>query len=331
MRIEPGEIETALTGHPGVAEAVVVACDGDPGAGPGARRLVGYVVPVGSGALDDVDLTAGLSVAELRGHLVARLPDYMVPAAFVLLDRVPLNANGKLDRSALPEPEPAAPGGYRAPGSPEEEILAVVFAEVLGLDRVGVDDDFFAAGGESIRSIQVAVQARAAGIGIDPRQVFEHRTVARLAAATTASDRGGALPELEGGPAGWMPLTPVAHYVRGLGGDFASYAQSMVLTLPEDIDESGLTACVTALLERHAVLRSRVVEDPEPGLVTGEPLRVEGLIRQVEWSGDTDGEGWQRLLAAECDAAAGRLGPSVGVMGQFVWVRPVVGVGRLVV
>ncbi|MFK0150201.1 amino acid adenylation domain-containing protein, partial [Streptomyces griseus] len=320
--VDPAEVESVLLDSPGVARVAVMTRDAHAGGG----RLIAYVAPEETGGTDDVDLTAGLSVAELRAFTAGRLPQAMVPAAFVVLDQLPVTASGAVDYAALPAPDDAA-RVYRAPGSPEEEILAVVFAEVLGLDRVGVDDDFFAAGGESIRSIQVAVQARAAGIGIDPRQVFEHRTVARLAAAATASDRGGALPELEGGPAGWMPLTPVAHYVRSLGGDFASYAQSMVLTLPEDIDESGLTACVTALLERHAVLRSRLVEDPEPGLVTGEPLCVEGLIRQVEWSGDTDGEGWQRLLAAECDAAAGRLGPSVGVMGQFVWVRPVVGVG----
>ncbi|MFK0150426.1 amino acid adenylation domain-containing protein, partial [Streptomyces griseus] len=327
VRIEPGEIETALTGHPGVAEALVVACDGDPGASPGARRLVGYVVPVGTGALDDVDLTAGLSVAELRGHLVARLPDYMVPAAFVVLDRVPLNANGKLDRSALPEPEPAAPGGYRAPGSPEEEILAVVFAEVLGLDRVGVDDDFFAVGGDSIRSIQVVARSRGRGLLLTPRQVFERRTVAALApVARPTRTAAPVLAELPGGDEGWMPLLPMAHYLLHLGGDHDRYAMSLVLELPADITESGLLTTLTALVERHAVLRSRLTMTPEPGLVAGPASSVDvaSWLRVVEAAAP---EARDEQLAAECDAAAGRLGPSVGVMGQFVWVRPVVGVG----
>ncbi|KUF16683.1 hypothetical protein AT728_22325, partial [Streptomyces silvensis] len=118
----------------------------------GSTQLVGYVVPVGAAeaeADDSVDLTAGVSAKELRRFAGDRLPEFMVPAVFVLLDRLPLAPNGKLDRAALPEPEFTG-GAYRAPRTPAERVLAGVYAEVLGLDRVGVDDDFFAVGGDSI-------------------------------------------------------------------------------------------------------------------------------------------------------------------------------------
>ncbi|WP_280863756.1 non-ribosomal peptide synthetase [Streptomyces sp. SAI-144] len=313
---EPAEVETALLAYPGVTQAVVLPSEG----ARGERRLVAYVVAASGATGDtDVDLTAGVSVAELRAFAARRLPEPMVPAALVVLDRLPMTDAGELDRAALPAPDTTSET-YRAPESAVEEILATIYAEVLGLDRVGVDDDFFAAGGESIRSIQVAVQARAAGIGIDPRQVFEHRTVARLAAAAdTTGERGTALAELDGGAAGWMPLSPIARYVLQLGGDCAAFAQSMVLTLPPDVDEAGLTATVTAVLDHHAVLRSRLVQGPEPGLVAGEPLRTDGLIRRAAWAGDTDGEDWRRLLDEEARAAAAELDPAAGVMARMVW------------
>ncbi|MFE2972162.1 amino acid adenylation domain-containing protein, partial [Streptomyces sp. NPDC059340] len=327
LLIEPAEVEAALVSYPGVARAVVLTRDDH----ADGRQLVAYVDAARAAGDADVDLTAGISVADLRAFVARRLPEPMVPAAIVVLDRLPVTPAGEVDRAALPEPD-AAPGSYRAPQSAVEEVLTAIYAEVLGLDRVGVDDDFFAAGGESIRSIQVAVRARAAGIGIDPRQVFEHRTVARLAVAagtaTTTGDRDMALAELEGGAAGWMPLSPIAQYVLGLGGSCAAFAQSMVLTLPPDLDEAGLTATVTAVLDHHAVLRSRLVEEPEPGLVAGEPLSTAGLIRRAEWAGGTTGEGWQRRLDEEARAAATELDPAAGVMARMVWFP---GTERLVV
>ena len=170
FRIEPGEIEAALTRHAGVAQAVVLAREDQ----PGQKRLVAYVVAAADRAVD---------VAALRGQLGASLPDYMVPAAFVLLERLPLTANGKLDRKALPAPGPDAfDHSARAAQRPQEEILCALFAEVLGLERVGIDDNFFELGGDSIISIQLVSRARKAGLVITPRAVFEHQTVAALAA-----------------------------------------------------------------------------------------------------------------------------------------------------
>ncbi|MYW00127.1 non-ribosomal peptide synthetase, partial [Streptomyces sp. SID3343] len=180
LRIEPGEVEAALTAHPKVAQAVVVARDT-----AGRRQLVGYVVPGGRTVREgSVDLMGGIDAQELRAAVAQRLPDYMVPSAFVVLDRLPLTANGKVDRAALPEPEIAG-GAYRAPRTPREKVLVAVFAEVLGLERVGLDDDFFATGGDSIRSLQVVSRARAKDVEITPKLIFEHRTPAALAEAAS--------------------------------------------------------------------------------------------------------------------------------------------------
>jgi Acyl-CoA synthetases (AMP-forming)/AMP-acid ligases II len=116
----------------------------------------------------------------LRAHLGRSLPDYMVPSGFVVLERLPLTPNGKLDRKALPAPELIA-GVRRGPRTPQEDMLCGLFAEVLGVERVGIDDNFFALGGDSIMSIQLVSRARKAGLVITPRAVFQHQTVAALA------------------------------------------------------------------------------------------------------------------------------------------------------
>ncbi|MFH9070596.1 non-ribosomal peptide synthetase [Streptomyces alboflavus] len=325
FRIEPGEVEAALTAHPGVAQAVVVTHHGR-----GGTRLVGYVVPVdafgpGSAAVDslrdlDLDLTAAVSQRELRTFVAGRLPEFMVPSVFVTLDRLPLAPNGKLDHAALPEPEFTG-GTYRAPRTPVEEVLAGVFAEVLGLDRVGVDDDFFAVGGDSIRSIQVVSRARTQGVEITPRQIFDARTVAELAeTAVSGGQCGPVLDELEGGGTGFMPLLPIGHYLLGLGAGLDRFTMSMTVQLPVGIDEAGLTATLAAVLDHHDILRSRLVTGGQPGLEVAAPgtVDVACLIHRVasraEW-----GAGWRERAAAELDAAAGQLDAAGGVMARFVW------------
>ncbi|ETB45567.1 hypothetical protein O981_29210 [Mycobacterium avium 10-5560] len=145
FRIELGEIQSVLAGLDGVEQAAVVAREDR----PGDKRLVGYI-------------TGTADPAELRAQLADRLPPYMVPTAVMVLDALPLTGNGKLDKRALPSPEYAA-GEYRAPGDAIEEILADIYAQVLGVERVGVDDSFFDLGGDSILSMQVVARARAAG------------------------------------------------------------------------------------------------------------------------------------------------------------------------
>ena len=329
FRIEPGEIESVLLAHPDVAQAVVTARE-DRGAGAG-RQLVGYVVPAGAGA-GEAALDSASLVGELRAFVAERLPEFMMPAALVVLEQLPLTPNGKLDRTALPAPEFTGMT-YRAPRSADEEILAGIFAEVLGLGRVGIDDDFFTIGGDSIRSIQVVTRARAHGVSVSSGEVFRHRTVTGLAEAAAANARDGGSPvlaELDGGGVGPMPLMPVAKWIEELGPGFDRLSQAMVLELPAGIDRGGLAATVTAVLDRHDLLRARLISD---GLLVDPPGSVDAdrLIRDVTCDGQWSGEPWRHLLVGELDAAAGRLDPAAGVVAQFVRFEPPSGPGRLLV
>ncbi|MFD9571928.1 amino acid adenylation domain-containing protein [Streptomyces sp. NPDC059982] len=327
FRIELGDIEHALAGHPGVARAVVVvredAQDGQGGqdaqSGQGAKRVVGYVVPA-SGDPEAI----GPLLAELPGYLRGRLPDYMVPTALVPLTEIPLSPAGKVDRRALPAPDHTRAPAGRAPSGPHEEAFSALFADVLGLPAVGVDDDFFTIGGDSIRSIQVVVRARALGIAVSTREVFEHRTVARL--AELAEGRSGervTLAELPGGAVGTAPLPPMAAHVLARGGGIGRLSTSRLLTLPEGIGRTELLATLRAVLDRHDVLRSRL-ERTRAALLIAPPGTVDAdaLLREVP--GDAD-------VHAELDAAAGRLDPDAGVMAQFVRFTGATGPDRLLI
>jgi acyl carrier protein len=170
FRIELGEIEAALQQHPGVRQAVAVVRT----YGPGDTRLVGYVVG-----------EAGLSVEGLQTHLQALLPEYMVPTRYVLLDRLPLTPSGKVDRKALPMPDatPTSGSSYVAPRTPLEESLVAIWQEVLKIERVGVEDNFFDLGGHSLLMMQVVSRVeRVLGIAMPVRSFFEFPTIAALAA-----------------------------------------------------------------------------------------------------------------------------------------------------
>ncbi|MET9969164.1 amino acid adenylation domain-containing protein, partial [Streptomyces sp. NPDC006356] len=168
FRIEPGEVEAALAACPGVGQSVVTVRDDQ----RGGKRLVGYVTPAEAGT--------DLAVDKLRAQLAERLPEYMVPGAFMVLDRFPLAPNGKLDRKALPEPELAG-GVYRAPRNTQEEVLCGLFAEVLGVERVGIDDSFFDLGGHSLLATRLARKILLRlGFEVPIRAIFETPTVAEL-------------------------------------------------------------------------------------------------------------------------------------------------------
>jgi acyl-coenzyme A synthetase/AMP-(fatty) acid ligase/acyl carrier protein len=172
FRIEPGEIEAALRAHPAVAAAAVIAVT----AAAGGRQLAAYLVPAPGRELPDV--------AVLRAHLAATLPGYMIPAAWTGLDRLPLTPSGKVDHRALPAPDlsGAGPREYAPPETPAQEVLAGIWAEVLGLDRVGVHDNFFELGGDSLRSVGIAARVQTAfDVTLTPRDVLVTQTVAGLA------------------------------------------------------------------------------------------------------------------------------------------------------
>ncbi|WP_149551252.1 non-ribosomal peptide synthetase [Streptomyces marokkonensis] len=310
FRIEPGEVETALCSHPSVRQCVVVVREDT----PGTRRLVGYVVPAGPGGADG---------DALRAHAASILPEYMVPAAVMVLDALPVIANGmKVDRKALPAPEFAAHGTRTAPRTDTEAALCELFSAVLKVADVGVHDSFFDLGGDSIMSIQLVTRARAAGLELTPKDVFEHRTVAALAAAAVpagqdAADRTDEPPADATGP---VRLTPIMHWLREHDRPVADFAQSMLLTTPAGLTESGLRATLQAVLDRHDALRMRLVRRRTWRAVIDEPGSVTAAtcLRRVDSTGHTPDE-LLAALRAEHDRAHGELAPESGVMVRAVW------------
>ncbi|WP_245568466.1 non-ribosomal peptide synthetase, partial [Nocardia concava] len=317
QRLELSEVEAALCEVDGVSQAVVVVHSASDSA-DSAVRLVGYV----AGGTVDPD-AARVAVAQ-------RLPGYMVPDVVMVLDELPLTATGKVDRRALPEPV-FAQQEFRAPSSPVEEIIAGVFAEVLGVERAGVDDDFFALGGDSIVSIQVVSKARARGVVFGPRDVFEQRTPARLAECARAGESGGTLAELPGGGVGEMPLLPVAHWMVEWGKGFDRFDQHVVLRLPEGMNEAGLLATIGAVVNRHDMLRSILRRSdtgqwsmhvlPEDGIDPAWLLHRRPLESSIAVDTDAGREEVTGIAAAELDSALDLLDPRGGAMVQFVWLE----------
>lgn len=244
-RIEPREIEIALLKCEDVAECVVVAREDQ----PGDRRLVAYVV-----ARDREKATA----SELRAFLKSRLPEYMTPSGFVFLDHLPLTPNGKVDRRALPAPDHSRPDGdkvFAAPRNQVEETLAQIWSTVLGVDRVGVHDNFFDLGGDSILSIQIIARASQAGLSLSPRQLFQHQTVGEL--ATVAGVVAAAVAE-QGTVTGGVPLTPVQARFFELGQPQPHhYNQAMLLEVHGAADASLFAKATEGLLLQHDALRLR--------------------------------------------------------------------------
>ncbi|MEU6339689.1 non-ribosomal peptide synthase/polyketide synthase [Streptomyces sp. NPDC046977] len=247
FRIEPGEVEAALTAHPSVGRAAVVVREDR----PGDRRLVGYVVPA-SGA-------DGVDIADVRAGLSAVLPGYLLPAAIVALDALPLTVNGKLDRKALPAPHHEADSGGRRPATAQEEILCALAADVLNLPSVGVDDNFFEVGGHSLLATRLVSRIRSVfGVEVPIRTLFEAPTLGELAGRLTAS--GASRPPLA--PARRPELVPLSFaqqrlwFLSELEGPSATYNIPMALRLTGTLDTDALRAALHDVVGRHEVLRT---------------------------------------------------------------------------
>ncbi|RCM44058.1 non-ribosomal peptide synthase/polyketide synthase [Pseudomonas aeruginosa] len=242
LRIELGEIEARLLEHPWVREVAVLAVDG--------RQLVGYVV---------LESEGGDWREALAAHLATSLPEYMVPAQWLALERMPLSPNGKLDRKALPAPEVSvAQAGYSAPRNAVERTLAEIWQDLLGVERVGLDDNFFSLGGDSIVSIQVVSRARQAGLQLSPRDLFQHQNIRSLALAAKA----GAATAEQGPASGEVALAPVQRWFfeRAIP-NRQHWNQSLLLQARQPLDGDRLGRALERLQAQHDALRLRFREE----------------------------------------------------------------------
>ncbi|WP_375765213.1 amino acid adenylation domain-containing protein [Archangium gephyra] len=273
FRIETGEVEAALAAHSGLREVAVAARED----GRGGRRIVGYVVP---------HQRPGPTADVLRAFLRERLPEYMVPSAFVEREALPRTRNGKVDVAALPAPElqPAArSAAYVAPRNELETQLARIWCEVLGVERVGVDDNFFELGGDSILSIQIVTRSGRAGIELSPRQVFQNPTVARLAAV--ANTRLAVQAE-QGPVTGPVALSPIQRWFFAQSpAEPHHWNMSLLLEVRTALDAAVLERTLGLVVEHHDALRLRFARTEQGWrqvcAAPGEPV----LLERVDLSG----------------------------------------------
>ncbi|WP_405389998.1 amino acid adenylation domain-containing protein [Streptomyces sp. NBC_01102] len=306
FRIELGEIESVLSGCAGVDGAAVVVREDR----PGIRQLVGYVVP---------DPGTDPDTGAVRAWAAERLPEYMVPQALVVMDALPLTVNGKLDHAALPAPDVTTSGEGRHPVTAAERILAEAFGSVLGLSEVDADANFFELGGDSIVSIKLVGQVRRSGLVITPRDVFEHKTAAGLAAVARTVDE--VAPQDPDAGIGEAPLTPMTHWLRDHGGRMERFHQSVLLQVPARVTLETLTTALGTVLDHHDALRLRLTVS---GDAWSYEVRERGAVdpadcvSRVDITG-ADGTKARAVIAEEAERAVSRLSPTDGAMVRAVW------------
>ncbi|WP_242640333.1 non-ribosomal peptide synthase/polyketide synthase [Rhodococcoides fascians] len=295
FRIELGEVESAVVAAATVGQAAVIAREDT----PGSARLVAYVVPA-AGAVVDVDT--------LRSSVAENLPDYMVPSAFVVLDTIPLTVNGKLDRRALPAPA-AQLRQFRSPSTPIEEIVAGVFAGVLGVDRVGLDDDFFELGGNSLVATQVVSRIGAAlGRNVPVRMLFEASTVESLAHRVERSS-GPERPALVARPRpDFVPLSLAQQrmwFLNRFDNSSTAYNIPFAMRLSGNLDVDALEQAVLDVIERHETLRSVYPDSPDgPHQVIVPMSEVRTALTVVDTDAESVATRVGELLATTFDVTA---------------------------
>jgi amino acid adenylation domain-containing protein/non-ribosomal peptide synthase protein (TIGR01720 family) len=279
-RIEPGEIEAALAQHPNVREGIVIPREEE----PGEKRLIAYLV---------TEQGQTLAINELRGFLKERLPEYMLPSAYIFLEALPLTPTGKIDYRALSSIEPTRhdlKNAFVAPQTKVEHLLSDIWANVLKLQRVGIHDNFFELGGDSILSIQVIARAQQAGIHLAAKQMFTHPTVAGLAAVAGAAQT--TLAEQPESMTGDAPLTPIQHWF--FSQEFAApdhWNMTVLLETLEPLDAQLLERALAHLLNHHDALRARFSRESDGWhQFIAEPLHAGVKVHQIDLSALAEAE-----------------------------------------
>lgn len=302
FRVELGEIDAALSELDDVTQAAVILRED----GPGGKQLVGYVT---------LRPTALTQATDLRHLLADRLPEYMIPAAVVIMDDLPTTPNGKLDRRALPAPDYGGLATGAAARNEVEEVLCRAFAEVLGLKTVGITDNFFDLGGDSIVAMRLISRARRHGLVLTVEDVFAHKTVDALAPHVSAVEVDV---DDTANPVGDLPATPIMKWLRGRGERIDRFGQFALIQTPVGTRADHLGTALSTLVDQHDALRARLDRSPSWRLhIPDEPLH-DTRIDVVDVAG-LDPETLATTIAAHREAAADRLRPDGGVMLQAVW------------
>ncbi|WP_052675775.1 non-ribosomal peptide synthetase [Paenibacillus sp. IHBB 10380] len=301
FRIELGEVESALQGNPAITQAAVLVREDV----PGDKRLVAYVVGEGS-------------IKGWREYLKAQLPNYMLPSYFVQMEVMPLTTNGKIDYKNLPAPErQGKEDAYVAPRNQREQILSSVWEKVLGVKRIGIHDNFFESGGDSILSIQIVSQANQTGLKLTPKQLFEYPTIAELAHFV---GEVAFIEAEQGAVTGEVAFTPVQHWFFEQSHPYAHHwNQSMLLHLCEKLDIELLREALQAILFHHDALRMRY-DCSTNGVWT---QRNEGLGEQASLTvvnlGDLPQKEWDQTIQNVIESTQASLNLHEGPLMRVVY------------
>ena len=299
FRIEPGEVEALLATHAAVRAAAVLARETT----PGVKRLIAYIVGRDTGALD---------VADVRAYLKEKLPDYMVPSAIVEVPALPLNANGKLDRQALPMPELSRDGEEPArPQTAVEAEIARIWAQVLGVSDVGLHDNFFELGGDSILSIQIVARANDAGLRLTVKDLFRHQTVADLASVVGESRARVVLAESSTGE---IRQTPIQRwFFEQALAERHHFNQAVILQAARPIGAGIVEQAVKRLFERHDALRAHFSLSGDQWIQTIAPFDGSAPFAVVDLPGSSEAD-----VAAALEKEASRVQASLSLEGPLM-------------
>ncbi|MEM9212764.1 MAG: amino acid adenylation domain-containing protein [Cyanobacteria bacterium P01_F01_bin.150] len=327
FRVELGEVEALLCQHGMIRDAVVIMQTDD----YGVDRLVAYVVGDSSERPDPRVLKEpwDLLTPEIRAFLGERVPDYLVPARVVWLEYLPLTGNGKVDRRALPVVDWSDGGDQRAgetkaqPQTDAEVQLVKIWQEVLHQSDIGIDDNFFALGGDSILAIQIVSRAHQAGLSLKPKQIFQYQTIAELTAFATIPPSNDSVTIADQGiVTGLVPLTPIQNWFFAQQHPQPNhFNQAVLLAVKEHLNVVKLEEAIAHLLTHHDNLRSRFIQSAEDGVWQHEllsPEQVNVSLKAIDAAGMPEDQ-WQALLSATVDNVHQSLKLSTGELLRVVW------------